>query len=233
MRFHAYRSVPVPLDERGIDPEALAVAVEHGVRAVVCTPGSHNPTGTSIGPTRARELRDVLAPPAPGSAGSTPRDSTATSAGRRSSTKPTTTVQVIPAAAATGMTHPPRTPFSPIAPLRWPKAIRQQTPSRAGSAVVSHLTGTTGWSRRSSAKAETATPPARRRSPRRSDVLGSGYRRNPGWVTRREPGIALVTGPIQPASAATTGLPGAPRSGRPSPPRKRSPQVTLCEGEQQ
>lgn len=60
MRLNGYRSVPVPVDPAGMDPDALARALEDGARAVVCTPRAHNPTGASVSAERASELRSVL-----------------------------------------------------------------------------------------------------------------------------------------------------------------------------
>ena len=61
LRIGGYPAVPVPLDEEGITVEGLRAALEQGVRAVVCTPRAHNPTGVSITPRRAAQLREVLA----------------------------------------------------------------------------------------------------------------------------------------------------------------------------
>ena len=61
MRLNGYRSVPVPVDEDGMTADGLARALEAGVRAVVCTPRAHNPTGASLARERAHELRELLA----------------------------------------------------------------------------------------------------------------------------------------------------------------------------
>lgn len=53
--------VGVPVDEEGLRPEALADSLAQGVRAVICTPRAHNPTGASFSPARAKALRRVLA----------------------------------------------------------------------------------------------------------------------------------------------------------------------------
>lgn len=55
------RAVPVPVDDRGPDPGALAVALRAGARAVVVTARAQNPTGAAISAERAAELRAVLA----------------------------------------------------------------------------------------------------------------------------------------------------------------------------
>ncbi|GAB3281918.1 transcriptional regulator PtsJ [Parasphingorhabdus pacifica] len=61
MRLNGYRSVPVAMDAHGMTPDGLARALEAGVRAVVCTPRAHNPTGASLTAQRAEELRELLA----------------------------------------------------------------------------------------------------------------------------------------------------------------------------
>ncbi|MEV4729614.1 aminotransferase class I/II-fold pyridoxal phosphate-dependent enzyme [Saccharopolyspora sp. NPDC049426] len=60
MRLNGYRSVPVAVDADGMTPEGLSRALEVGVRAVVCTPRAHNPTGASLTGERAEELRELL-----------------------------------------------------------------------------------------------------------------------------------------------------------------------------
>ncbi|GAA1630392.1 aminotransferase class I/II-fold pyridoxal phosphate-dependent enzyme [Leucobacter chromiireducens] len=61
IRQNGYRAVPVRLDAVGMLPESLREALESGVRAVICTPRAHNPTGASLTAARAAELRAVLA----------------------------------------------------------------------------------------------------------------------------------------------------------------------------
>ncbi|MCC4321346.1 MULTISPECIES: aminotransferase class I/II-fold pyridoxal phosphate-dependent enzyme [Streptomyces] len=60
-RTSGYRAVPIPVDDEGMTVAGLRAALNDGVRAVVCTPRAHNPTGTSMSADRAAELRDVLA----------------------------------------------------------------------------------------------------------------------------------------------------------------------------
>ncbi|MEB3368895.1 aminotransferase class I/II-fold pyridoxal phosphate-dependent enzyme [Saccharopolyspora mangrovi] len=60
MRLNGYRSVPVPVDADGMTPDGLAAALGAGVRAVVCTPRAHNPTGASLTHERATRLRELL-----------------------------------------------------------------------------------------------------------------------------------------------------------------------------
>ncbi|WP_229887970.1 aminotransferase class I/II-fold pyridoxal phosphate-dependent enzyme [Streptomyces olivaceoviridis] len=61
LRLNGFRTVAVAVDGQGMRPDALRAALESGVRAVVCTPRAHNPTGVSITQERAAELRTVLA----------------------------------------------------------------------------------------------------------------------------------------------------------------------------
>lgn len=52
--------VGVPVDEDGPTEAGLRLALASGVRAVVVTTRAHNPTGASVGQTRATALRRVL-----------------------------------------------------------------------------------------------------------------------------------------------------------------------------
>ncbi|GGF29406.1 transcriptional regulator PtsJ [Microbacterium sorbitolivorans] len=61
LRIGGYPAVPVPIDDEGITVAGLRAALEQGVRAIVCTPRAQNPTGVSLTPSRAAELREVLA----------------------------------------------------------------------------------------------------------------------------------------------------------------------------
>lgn len=60
-RLAGYVTVPIPVDGEGMTIDGLRAALESGVRAVVCTPRAHNPTGASITAGRAAGLREVLA----------------------------------------------------------------------------------------------------------------------------------------------------------------------------
>ncbi|MER7795766.1 aminotransferase class I/II-fold pyridoxal phosphate-dependent enzyme [Microbacterium sp. NPDC096154] len=60
VRLGGYRAVPVPVDDEGMTADGLRTALERGVRAIVCTPRAQNPTGASVTPRRAAELRRVL-----------------------------------------------------------------------------------------------------------------------------------------------------------------------------
>ncbi|RTL65366.1 aminotransferase class I/II-fold pyridoxal phosphate-dependent enzyme [Pseudonocardia sp. N23] len=61
VRQAGYHPIAVPIDQQGMIAAALREALEPGVRAVVCTPRAHNPTGVSLSAERAAELRQVLA----------------------------------------------------------------------------------------------------------------------------------------------------------------------------
>jgi DNA-binding transcriptional MocR family regulator len=54
--------VPVPLDDNGLDPDALERALRRGVKALIATPRGQNPTGAAIDSRRATALRDILRP---------------------------------------------------------------------------------------------------------------------------------------------------------------------------
>jgi len=60
VRTGGYRAVPVEVDAEGMTVEGLRAALEAGVRAVICTPRAHNPTGASLSAGRAAALREVL-----------------------------------------------------------------------------------------------------------------------------------------------------------------------------
>jgi len=61
VRTGGYRAVPVAVDAEGMTVAGLRAALDDGVRAVVCTPRAHNPTGATLSPARAAALREVLA----------------------------------------------------------------------------------------------------------------------------------------------------------------------------
>jgi DNA-binding transcriptional MocR family regulator len=48
---------PIPLDELGLRPDRLAVALARGASACVLTPRAQNPTGAALDAVRARDLR--------------------------------------------------------------------------------------------------------------------------------------------------------------------------------
>jgi DNA-binding transcriptional MocR family regulator len=52
---------PVPVDDRGLDPDLLDVALRRGGRAVITTPRGQNPSSAAADPERARALRAVHA----------------------------------------------------------------------------------------------------------------------------------------------------------------------------
>jgi DNA-binding transcriptional MocR family regulator len=51
---------PVPVDQKGMAPAALAEALGEGAIAVVVNPRGQNPTGAALDKTRAKALRSVL-----------------------------------------------------------------------------------------------------------------------------------------------------------------------------
>jgi DNA-binding transcriptional MocR family regulator len=54
-------AVPVPVDERGMMPDALAGALRDGAEALVHVPRGQNPLGAALDQARATELRTLLA----------------------------------------------------------------------------------------------------------------------------------------------------------------------------
>ncbi|MBK3570115.1 aminotransferase class I/II-fold pyridoxal phosphate-dependent enzyme [Streptomyces sp. MBT62] len=54
------RSVPVAVDDEGLRPDALRVALRAGVRAVVCSPRAQNPYGGGFSAARRDALVEVL-----------------------------------------------------------------------------------------------------------------------------------------------------------------------------
>ncbi len=61
VRLGGYRAVPVPVDAEGMTVDGLRAALDAGVRAIICTPRAQNPTGATLSPGRAAELRELLA----------------------------------------------------------------------------------------------------------------------------------------------------------------------------
>jgi DNA-binding transcriptional MocR family regulator len=53
-------AVPVPVDERGMIPDALAAALKDGAEALVQVPRAQNPLGAALDQARASELRALL-----------------------------------------------------------------------------------------------------------------------------------------------------------------------------
>jgi DNA-binding transcriptional MocR family regulator len=51
---------PVPIDQHGLVPDELDLALRHGARAVIVPPRGQNPTGAALDAGRAELLRDVL-----------------------------------------------------------------------------------------------------------------------------------------------------------------------------
>jgi DNA-binding transcriptional MocR family regulator len=60
LRAHGLGLEPVLIDDRGMLPESLQLALSRGVRALVITPRGQNPTGAALDGERARELRALL-----------------------------------------------------------------------------------------------------------------------------------------------------------------------------
>lgn len=60
VRALGLRPIPIAVDNDGIKPEALDVALTAGVKAMVVTPRAQNPTGARLTKARAEILRDLL-----------------------------------------------------------------------------------------------------------------------------------------------------------------------------
>lgn len=60
LRTAGFEATGVAIDAQGMRADALEAALERGAQAVIITPRAHNPTGCSLGATRARALRRVL-----------------------------------------------------------------------------------------------------------------------------------------------------------------------------
>ncbi|WP_343733130.1 transcriptional regulator PtsJ [Duganella sp.] len=61
LRLSGMQTIGVPIDDEGMQPQALQRALEQGARAVLLTPRANNPTGCSLSRRRAEELKRVLA----------------------------------------------------------------------------------------------------------------------------------------------------------------------------
>ena len=61
LKANSFRAVPMDIDTSGITPQGLLRALESGVRAIICTPRAHNPTGVSMSADRAAILGSILA----------------------------------------------------------------------------------------------------------------------------------------------------------------------------
>ncbi len=61
IRSLGYVPVGVPVDHEGLLPASLLVALREGAQVVIITPRAHNPTGCSLTPARAAEIKTVLA----------------------------------------------------------------------------------------------------------------------------------------------------------------------------
>lgn len=60
VRLNGYRTAAVAVDDQGMTVDGLDRALKNGARAVIITPRAHNPTGTSLTPRRAADLRELL-----------------------------------------------------------------------------------------------------------------------------------------------------------------------------
>lgn len=60
LRIVGLQAVGIPIDEQGMQAEALEDALSNGALAVLITPRAHNPTGCSLSASRAAALRGVL-----------------------------------------------------------------------------------------------------------------------------------------------------------------------------
>ena len=54
-------TLPLPLDETGLDPDAVRDAVDLGMSLLIIQPRAHNPTGISMSSNRRDELAGILA----------------------------------------------------------------------------------------------------------------------------------------------------------------------------
>ncbi|MFJ5445975.1 transcriptional regulator PtsJ [Methylobacillus methanolivorans] len=61
IKLAGMRTVGIEIDDFGMKPDSLQMALNLGVRAVLITPRAHNPTGCSLNATRAQELKGILA----------------------------------------------------------------------------------------------------------------------------------------------------------------------------
>lgn len=61
LRVAGLQPVAVAVDNEGMRPDGLEVALSKGVQAVILTPRAHNPTGCSLSEKRAKALSRVLA----------------------------------------------------------------------------------------------------------------------------------------------------------------------------
>ena len=61
VRSAGLEAVPLAVDEFGVVPHALDVAIRHGLDAVIVTPRCQNPTGAAFDTHRASELSSILA----------------------------------------------------------------------------------------------------------------------------------------------------------------------------
>ncbi|HHG8774267.1 TPA: transcriptional regulator PtsJ [Raoultella planticola] len=61
LRCAGFTPCPVAVDNEGMQPAELEMALRNGARAVILTPRAHNPTGCSLSQVRAAAIRQILA----------------------------------------------------------------------------------------------------------------------------------------------------------------------------
>ena len=60
LKLAGMQIIGAAVDEHGMQPDALKIALDKGAKAVLITPRAHNPTGASITKTRANALKSIL-----------------------------------------------------------------------------------------------------------------------------------------------------------------------------
>ena len=60
VRTMGFEPLPVAIDDQGMEVDALAAALERGVRTVVLVPRAQNPRGSALSEGRAADLRELL-----------------------------------------------------------------------------------------------------------------------------------------------------------------------------
>ncbi|NIE77157.1 transcriptional regulator PtsJ [Pantoea sp. Ap-967] len=60
LRLAGMHAVGVPIDEDGMLPDALDMALKNGAQALLITPRAHNPSGCSLSVSRAEQIQRIL-----------------------------------------------------------------------------------------------------------------------------------------------------------------------------